>query len=49
VQLARCFTTGALAGQGTKLVGHADPRGDSEYNLLLADRRAGQVSSTLAK
>jgi peptidoglycan-associated lipoprotein len=48
-QLATCFSTGPLAGQGMKLVGHADPRGDSEYNLVLGGKRADHVSSALAK
>jgi peptidoglycan-associated lipoprotein len=48
-QLATCFTTGPLAGQGMKLVGHADPRGESEYNLVLGGKRADHVSAALAK
>ena len=48
-QLARCFTTGPLAGESMKLVGHADPRGDSEYNLVLGGKRADGVSAALAK
>ena len=38
--VARCFTTGPLAGRSMHLVGHADPRGASEYNLALGQRRA---------
>lgn len=48
-KLATCFTTGPLAGQGMKLVGHADPRGDSEYNMVLGGKRADHVSAALAK
>jgi peptidoglycan-associated lipoprotein len=47
--LATCFTAGPLKGKGMKLVGHADPRGDSEYNLVLGGKRADHVSSALAK
>ena len=47
--LASCFTVGPLKGRGMKLVGHADPRGDSEYNLLLGGRRADHVGSALSK
>lgn len=47
--LASCFTVGPLKGRGMKLVGHADPRGDSEYNLLLGGRRAEHVGSALSK
>jgi len=47
--LASCFTVGPLKGRGMRLVGHADPRGDSEYNLLLGGRRADGVGSALSK
>jgi len=46
-KLAECFTTGKLAGQPMKLVGHADPRGDEEYNMALGGRRADAVKTTL--
>ena len=49
VALARCFTTGALAGRGMKLVGHADVRGETEYNFGLGQKRAGSVAEFLAK
>src|SRR5689334_8525283 len=45
--LARCFTTGPLAGRRMVLTGHADPRGEVEYNLGLGQRRAGSVSAYL--
>ena len=43
--LARCFSTGPLAGKGMRLVGRADPRGETEYNLALGQRRAGSVAA----
>lgn len=46
--LARCFTTGALAGRSMMLTGHTDPRGEVEYNLALGQRRAGSVAGYLA-
>jgi peptidoglycan-associated lipoprotein len=47
--LADCFTRGALKGKGLRLVGHADPRGDIDYNLGLGHRRAGSVAEFLTK
>lgn len=47
--LARCFISGPLKGKGMKLVGHADPRGETEYNILLGQKRSGGVSDFLAK
>ncbi|HTJ80644.1 MAG TPA: OmpA family protein [Polyangiaceae bacterium] len=47
--LARCFISGPLKGKGMKLVGHADPRGETEYNRGLGQRRAGSISEYLAK
>ncbi|NUQ75713.1 MAG: OmpA family protein [Polyangiaceae bacterium] len=47
--LAECFSKGALKGKEVKLVGHADPRGDIDYNLGLGHRRAGSVAEYLAK
>lgn len=46
-KLAECFTTGKLAGRKMRLVGHADPRGDEEYNMVLGGRRAESVKSYL--
>jgi peptidoglycan-associated lipoprotein len=46
--LARCFTTGALAGRGMLLTGHTDARGEVEYNIALGQRRAGSVAGYLA-
>jgi peptidoglycan-associated lipoprotein len=46
--VARCFTNGPLAGRSVKLVGRADPRGMSEYNLTLGQSRADSVGSYLS-
>jgi len=48
-QLAQCFKDGPLAGRSLRLVGHADPRGDAEYNLALGGRRADSVKLTLVR
>jgi peptidoglycan-associated lipoprotein len=45
--LAHCFTKGALAGRHMTLIGHTDPRGETEYNLGLGQRRAGSVAEYL--
>jgi peptidoglycan-associated lipoprotein len=42
-KLADCFTTGPLKGKQMLLIGHADPRGETEYNMLLGQRRADNV------
>ncbi|AKT43509.1 OmpA family protein [Chondromyces crocatus] len=47
--LARCFVSGPLKGANMRLVGHADPRGETEYNLALGHKRAGSVADYLAK
>jgi peptidoglycan-associated lipoprotein len=47
--LAECFINGKGKGHNLKLVGHADPRGETEYNLGLGQRRAGAVSQYLKK
>jgi len=43
-QVITCFTTGPLKGRTLKLVGHADPRGDSDYNMTLGQSRADSVA-----
>jgi peptidoglycan-associated lipoprotein len=43
-QVVACFTTGALKGRTLKLVGHADPRGGSDYNMTLGQSRADSVA-----
>jgi peptidoglycan-associated lipoprotein len=48
-KLADCFTTGPLAGTSIRLVGHTDPRGDEEYNMLLGGRRADNVKKVLVR
>jgi peptidoglycan-associated lipoprotein len=45
--VATCFTQGPLSGRGIKLVGRADPRGASEYNLTLGQARADAVAGYL--
>ncbi len=47
-QVVKCFTRGPLAGHSLKLVGRANPRGPSDYNLTLGQSRADAVSSYLA-
>jgi peptidoglycan-associated lipoprotein len=47
-QVVKCFTHGPLAGRSVKLVGRADPRGPSDYNLTLGQSRADAVSSYLS-
>lgn len=41
--IARCLTEGALRGQNILLVGRADARGESEYNMTLGESRADAV------
>ena len=47
-KLADCFSTGALKGRELRLVGHADPRGEEEYNMVLGGRRADNVKTSIA-
>jgi peptidoglycan-associated lipoprotein len=47
VQVARCLTTGPLRGHSIQLIGRADPRGESEYNMTLGTSRSGQVDAYL--
>ena len=47
VGLARCMNEGGLKGRNLLLVGHADPRGEDDYNLALGGRRAGAVQDAL--
>jgi peptidoglycan-associated lipoprotein len=46
-QVAKCLTTGPLAGKSVKLVGRADPRGEQEYNMELGENRASSVKKYL--
>jgi peptidoglycan-associated lipoprotein len=47
--VAQCFTTGPLKGRSLRLVGHADPRGSSDYNLTLGQGRADSVQGYLSR
>jgi peptidoglycan-associated lipoprotein len=47
-KLADCFMTGPLKGRELRLVGHADPRGEEEYNMVLGGRRADNVKAAIA-
>ena len=42
-KMVRCFSSGPLAKRHMRLVGHADPRGSDEYNLVLGGSRADGV------
>jgi peptidoglycan-associated lipoprotein len=46
-RVARCFTSGPLKGRTLKVVGHADPRGETEYNFVLGNSRADAVGGFL--
>jgi peptidoglycan-associated lipoprotein len=46
-RVAVCFESGPLAGRLMRLVGHADPRGTEEYNMVLGGSRAGTVKDFL--
>src|SRR5205814_5913203 len=46
-QVAECLTRGALKGKSVTLVGHADPRGEVEYNMGLGAYRASAVKNYL--
>ena len=46
-KLATCFTTGKLKGREMRLVGHADNRGEEDYNMLLGQRRADNVKGAI--
>jgi peptidoglycan-associated lipoprotein len=48
-KLATCFMTGPLKGRSMRLVGHADPRGDEEYNMVLGGRRGDNVKAAIAE
>jgi len=47
-KLSDCFSTGPLKGRQMNLVGHADPRGDEEYNRVLGQRRADNVKNAIS-
>jgi len=43
-EVAACFAHGPMAGRKLQLVGHADPRGATAYNLTLGQSRADAVT-----
>jgi len=45
--VAKCFTSGPLKGRAVKLVGRADPRGETDYNMTLGQSRADAVRGYL--
>jgi peptidoglycan-associated lipoprotein len=47
-QIAKCVTTGPLAGRALDLVGRADSRGLGPYNIALGERRADTVRDYLS-
>src|SRR5262249_5782842 len=47
--VAKCFVSGPGKGKGLKLIGHADPRGETEYNFALGQKRAGSVGDYMMK
>jgi len=46
-KLAKCFADGPLKGRKMSLVGHADPRGEEEYNMVLGGKRSDNVKRIL--
>lgn len=46
-KLADCFMTGPLKGREMRLVGHADPRGDDDYNMALGGRRSDSIKQAI--
>jgi peptidoglycan-associated lipoprotein len=46
-RVVACFNSGPLAGRSMRLIGHADPRGDTEYNMVLGGSRADNVKQYL--
>ncbi|MFI5303103.1 MAG: OmpA family protein, partial [Polyangiales bacterium] len=47
-KVAQCFATGPLKGRKLQLVGRADPRGETEYNVALGQSRADAVQRYVA-
>lgn len=45
--VAHCFVSGPLKGRHLALIGHADPRGEAEYNITLGLSRADAVEQYL--
>jgi peptidoglycan-associated lipoprotein len=46
-QVVQCLTRGPLKGRSLKLVGRADPRGPTDYNMTLGESRADAVATYL--
>ena len=46
-QVGKCMTTGPLKDRKVSLVGRADARGETEYNMALGDHRADAVRDFL--
>lgn len=46
-ELAKCMSEGALRGKNVTLIGRADARGESEYNMTLGESRADAVQRYL--
>ena len=47
--VSKCFVSGPGKGKGLRLIGHADPRGETEYNFALGQKRAGSVADYMVK
>jgi peptidoglycan-associated lipoprotein len=47
-QVAKCLTTGPLKGRAVDLVGRADPRGETNYNMTLGAKRAHAAHTFLS-
>jgi len=48
-KLATCFVSGPLKGRQMRLVGHADPRGEEDYNMVLGGRRADNIKAAIVE
>ncbi len=46
-KVATCFLSGPLKGRSLRIVGHADSRGSTEYNMLLGHKRADAIAGYL--
>jgi peptidoglycan-associated lipoprotein len=46
-KVAKCVTTGPMKGRKLMLIGRCDPRGETEYNMLLGQNRAETVRDYL--
>ncbi len=46
-ELAECMKTGGLKDRDVLLVGHADPRGEDDYNMSLGGQRASAVRGAI--